>query len=179
METATDSLFSRAVSLLIIFLSMGLLSGCDGAASPSVPLQPGQGTALSGSPAPTGITEASPPGLGSIKISPIDGMKMVFVPAGPFPMGSTTGLTDEQPVHTVTLDSFWLDQTEITNAQYRLCVNAGGCRPPPRRIISIIRPMHSIPSSSYPGPRPRITADGRGDVCPPRRSGRRPQPGIR
>jgi formylglycine-generating enzyme required for sulfatase activity len=29
----------------------------------------------------------------------------------------------------VTLDGFWLDQTEVTNAQYSLCVEAGDCRP--------------------------------------------------
>jgi len=41
-----------------------------------------------------------------------------------------TGLTDEQPVHTVYLDAFWLDRTEVTNAMYRRCVEAGKCREP-------------------------------------------------
>ncbi|MBN2393260.1 MAG: SUMF1/EgtB/PvdO family nonheme iron enzyme, partial [Anaerolineae bacterium] len=73
---------------------------------------------------------------------PQDGMMMVYVPGGMFQMGSTDAEIDaafelcnqvsencqhlefenEQPVHTVTLDSFWLDQTEVTNEQYAKCV---------------------------------------------------------
>lgn len=36
----------------------------------------------------------------------------------------------ERPQHEVTLSSFWIDETEVTNAQYRLCVEAGVCTPP-------------------------------------------------
>ena len=45
-------------------------------------------------------------------------------------MGSLAGTSDEQPVHTVTLDGFWIDKTEITNAMYTLCVQAGACLRP-------------------------------------------------
>jgi formylglycine-generating enzyme required for sulfatase activity len=78
---------------------------------------------------------------------PTDGMVMVYVPAGEFLMGSTDAEIEEAlarcrqsyrycnldfygreaPQHSVTLDSFWLDQTEVTNAQYRRCVEAGAC----------------------------------------------------
>ena len=34
------------------------------------------------------------------------------------------------PRHTVFLDAFWIDRTEVTNAQYRACVEAGACREP-------------------------------------------------
>jgi formylglycine-generating enzyme required for sulfatase activity len=54
-------------------------------------------------------------------------MVMVYVPAGEFEMGSPEGYRDEQPVHTVALDSFWIDRTEVTNAQYALCVGDGVC----------------------------------------------------
>jgi formylglycine-generating enzyme required for sulfatase activity len=43
-------------------------------------------------------------------------------------MGQTWSLQDR--VHTVELDSFWIDQTEATNAHYRHCVEAGACRAP-------------------------------------------------
>jgi formylglycine-generating enzyme required for sulfatase activity len=76
---------------------------------------------------PTAIPTA---GLGSTTVSLSDGMSMVFVPSGAFEMGSKIGLADEQPVHAVTLDSFWIDRTEVTNAMYRLCVQAGACLPP-------------------------------------------------
>ena len=36
----------------------------------------------------------------------------------------------ESPQHTVFLDGFWIDQNEVSNAQYRLCVEAGKCKPP-------------------------------------------------
>ncbi|MBN1139455.1 MAG: SUMF1/EgtB/PvdO family nonheme iron enzyme [Anaerolineae bacterium] len=61
-----------------------------------------------------------------------DGMEMVFVPAGTFWMGSAAGdegaYDDEFPQHEVTLDAFWIDRTEVTNAQYRLCVQTGACQ---------------------------------------------------
>jgi len=45
---------------------------------------------------------------------------MVFIPAGTFAMGDSfgEGSSDERPVHTVTLDSFYMGKYEITNARY-------------------------------------------------------------
>lgn len=37
---------------------------------------------------------------------------------------------DEMPRHRVESGAFWIDQTEIRNAQYRLCVEAGACEEP-------------------------------------------------
>ena len=54
---------------------------------------------------------------------------MVYVPAGEFIMGSDEGDSGEQPVHTVYLNAFYIDKTEVTNAQYRACVEAGACTP--------------------------------------------------
>jgi len=55
---------------------------------------------------------------------------MVLIPAGPFTMGSDSGDSDEQPVHEVTLDPFYIDQYEVTNARYADCVAAGVCKLP-------------------------------------------------
>jgi formylglycine-generating enzyme required for sulfatase activity len=53
-------------------------------------------------------------------------MVMVYVPAGEFTMGSNE-YDNEKPVHPVTLDAFWIDRTEVTNAQYQKCVAASAC----------------------------------------------------
>ena len=77
-------------------------------------------------------------------------MVTVYVPAGEFEMGSTgeevdyalelcnelqvdcerMWFEDEQSAHTVAPGDFWIDQTEVTNVQYRRCVTAGVCNPP-------------------------------------------------
>ena len=68
----------------------------------------------------------------AIARNPIDGATYVFVPAGEFAMGTRSGegRFDEYPQHTVTLDAFWIMQTEVTNAMYSACVQAGACSAP-------------------------------------------------
>ena len=94
------------------------------------------------SPAQTGtLTPAftPTPQAGATLISPIDNAVMVFVPAGPFEMGSDNGnFGVVEKAHTVTLDDYWIDRTEVTNALYELCVQAGACVPP-RKIDSPTR----------------------------------------
>jgi len=64
---------------------------------------------------------------GSTQISPVDGMPLVYVPAGKFTMGSET-YADEKPQRTLSLEAYWIDQTEVTNAMYARCVAAGSCK---------------------------------------------------
>jgi formylglycine-generating enzyme required for sulfatase activity len=68
----------------------------------------------------------------TVKISATDGMTQLFVPAGTTKMGGLDILleNDEIPAHDVTLDAFWIDQVEVTNGMYGLCLKAGVCRPP-------------------------------------------------
>ncbi len=68
----------------------------------------------------------------NIKISATDGMTQLLVPAGTFFMGGMDVYreNDELPVHEVKLNAFWIDQVEVTNGMYNLCVQAGSCRPP-------------------------------------------------
>jgi len=68
--------------------------------------------------------------LGDTQVREADGMEMVYVPAGEFNMGAPGGGDCfRTPIHTVVLDGFWLDRTEVTNGQYELCVAAGACEP--------------------------------------------------
>jgi serine/threonine-protein kinase len=59
-------------------------------------------------------------------------MTQILIPAGTFTMGGMDVYreNDEQPPHEVKLASFWIDQVEVTNGMYELCVQAGACRPP-------------------------------------------------
>jgi formylglycine-generating enzyme len=49
---------------------------------------------------------------------------MVAVAGATFLMGTDDGEKDEGPRHTVSVQGFWLDRTEVTNAQYGLFLNA-------------------------------------------------------
>jgi len=51
---------------------------------------------------------------------------MVWVPGGEFTMGSEAppARPDEKPAHRVRIDGFWIDATEVTNAQFRAFVEA-------------------------------------------------------
>jgi len=97
------------------------------------------------------ISEDQEAVLGDTWQRPSDGMLMSYVPGGTFLMGSTQEDIEnalvqcnqaqaaycspqffgfESPQHEVTVDSFWIDQTEVTNDQFRLCVEAGNCVAP-------------------------------------------------
>jgi len=92
-------------------------------------------------PVPTRTPELT---IGSSTISPIDGMKLMYVPAGEFLMGSTDGVgdPDEHPQHSVYLDSFWIDTTEVTNSMYSKCVQVKACIEPSHKSASETRPSY-------------------------------------
>lgn len=56
----------------------------------------------------------------------VEGMEKI--PAGEFMMGTSgkEGRADEYPQHKVKLDAFWMDATEVTNAQFKKFVEATG-----------------------------------------------------
>lgn len=62
--------------------------------------------------------------------------EMVLVPAGTFQMGCAPEHNGGFPckgdnaLHTIYVDAFQIDRTEVTNAQYAACVAAGACTVP-------------------------------------------------
>jgi formylglycine-generating enzyme required for sulfatase activity len=116
-------------------------------------------------PAGTAIPTETGPQLGAVWRRPADRMDMVFVPSGEFVMGSdremakyakrlcdkssgelavatcqAAAFVDEQPAHEVRLDAFWIDRTEVSNAQYQSCVQAKICDEP------LLKSSYSRPS---------------------------------
>lgn len=94
---------------------------------------PGSSTAVSTSPSgtdagagtPASNTESTPAAAeGDRLTSPKDGMQMLYVPEGEFSMGTDNGEPEESPAHTVFLDAFWIDQTEVTNKMFANFLNA-------------------------------------------------------
>jgi len=76
---------------------------------------------------------------GFTRTSEIDGMTLVYISAGKFIMGPSStdrniDIADELPQHEIYLDTFWIDQTEVSNGQYELCVAAGVCTSPSNRF---------------------------------------------
>jgi formylglycine-generating enzyme required for sulfatase activity len=66
-----------------------------------------------------------------IKTAAQDEMQVVYIPEGEFLMGTDNpDYLTSAPAHKVYLDSYWIDKTEVTNAMYALCVQAGKCLDP-------------------------------------------------
>jgi formylglycine-generating enzyme required for sulfatase activity/tRNA A-37 threonylcarbamoyl transferase component Bud32 len=85
-------------------------------------------------------TPAPTLGIGSTFVRVQDGMEMVYIPAGEFEMGAIADLgyevcqsvrddcvwswfVDEEPVHSIYLDAYWIDRYEVTHAQYAAFLN--------------------------------------------------------
>ena len=107
------------------------------------------------------------PGIGSTWERPADKMVMVYMPEGNFSMGMDVNVTQgicqrffnfcsrryffsEEPVHTVFLDAYWIDQTEVTNGMYALCVQAGNCQPPHDLNYYDNSIVTRVPDANYP-----------------------------
>jgi formylglycine-generating enzyme required for sulfatase activity len=82
------------------------------------------------------LMESSRIAPGTIRVGRRDRKEMVWIPSGTYRMGASPddgqAGYDEHPPRTVKVEGFWLDRTEVTNDEYRLCVNAGVCSPPHR-----------------------------------------------
>ena len=60
---------------------------------------------------------------------------MVLIPSGSYWMGCNRAVddecaSDESPYHEVTLSGYYIDKTEVTQSEYKKCVDAGECDTP-------------------------------------------------
>ena len=70
---------------------------------------------------------------------------MLFIPAGTFKMGNKNGKADEQPVHEVKLDAFWMGKYEVTwdifePFLYRDYEKQASISPIPAEVDAVTRP---------------------------------------
>lgn len=88
-------------------------------------------TAIAPSPSPLPVP-TTPPTPTPAPIVADTGARMLYVSGGMFRMGDEEGERDERPSHIIILSPFFIDETEVTNGQYELCVAADVCRAPAR-----------------------------------------------
>jgi formylglycine-generating enzyme required for sulfatase activity len=97
-----------------------LAGGCPEPPTSTSTLTPTPSATPTSTPSPTWTPTVSFPITRTIVITGGVKVQMVYVPAGKFIMGSDEEDSDEdeQPVHTVYLDAFYIDRTEVTNEQF-------------------------------------------------------------
>jgi len=87
---------------------------------------------------------------------------MVWIPGGTFRMGSDKHYPEEAPAHRVTVSGFWMDQTPVTNRDFRKFVNATGYvtfaekRPDPKDYPGALPHMLKAGSLVFTPPKHRV-----------------------
>jgi sulfatase modifying factor 1 len=76
---------------------------------------------------------------------------MILVPGGKFLMGSDKFYPEEKPVHEVTVDSFYIDKYEVTNAEYRKFVKETGYITVAERPLKLEDYPNADPALLVPG----------------------------
>jgi len=136
-----DYWFLVGIGMIFLFIFFAVIIGIVN----NIPVSNTMTIRPTPAPSVTNIMTIPPTSTAVSQVSPKDGMVMVYVPTGEFQMGSTTDQENilspascshcsredflfEQPQHKVSLDAFWIDRTEVTNAMYAKCVAAGACK---------------------------------------------------
>jgi formylglycine-generating enzyme required for sulfatase activity/ankyrin repeat protein len=65
------------------------------------------------------VADQAEPRAGDVWREPATGMEFVWIPTGEFRMGSNEEMEDEQPVHRVHIDGFWMGKYEVTQGQWK------------------------------------------------------------
>ena len=126
----------------LVFVLLALLAGAPGCEAPSEPAEP--------EPAATNpaVSQLGPEG-------------MVWIPGGEFSMGNDSAMAraDERPAHRVRVDGFWMDATEVTNAEFGAFIKATGYTTQAERTPNLIALMAQVPPGT-PSPPPEMMVPG-------------------
>ena len=93
---------------------------------------------------------------------------MVWITGGDFIMGTdaSTGWPEESPAHQVRVSGFWIDETEVTNAQFRRFVDATGYITTAEKPPVLEELMKQLPPGTPP-PDPSVLVPGSLVFTPP------------
>ncbi|HEY1408952.1 MAG TPA: bifunctional serine/threonine-protein kinase/formylglycine-generating enzyme family protein [Promineifilum sp.] len=147
-------LLAAALSAIAFISLPGLQNGEDTAPPATSTLQSAVIAALtqlaptpSATPEPTLSPTPSPEPL----ITQTDS-RMIFVPGGIFDIGNDAAEEgNEKPARVVRIDSFYLDETEVTNAAYEACVAEEACPRPDRAGATYYNSYYGDPAfADYP-----------------------------
>jgi formylglycine-generating enzyme required for sulfatase activity len=132
VQTEMKSLMRFTRSLCMITVTVAALLSCKNKKDEEAKLQAQKDSALSchsNIPSRFSTTAATTGDSAAASGNTIASHKgMVFIPGGSTEMGAADqeGRRDEYPQHKVQLKGFWIDVTEVTNAQFRAFVTATG-----------------------------------------------------
>lgn len=93
---------------------------------------------------------------------------MKFIPGGEFIMGSEDDLAwpDEKPRHKVKVSPFWMDETEVTNAQFKEFTDATGYLTTAERAPDLREIMKQVPPGTPPPPKEMLVPGALAFVAP-------------
>jgi len=118
---------------------------------------------------PAAYAQPSPQTLSvSLKSHPAASPAMVWIPGGEFVMGTDDerSMRNERPAHRAHVDSFWMDATVVTNAQFRKFVEATGYLTTAERPVDWEELQHQLPADA-PKPAADMLSPGSLVYTPP------------
>ncbi len=85
---------------------------------------------------------------------------MIWIASGEFTMGtdSELGWPDEKPAHRVRVDGFWIDETEVTNAQFRAFIEATSYVTTAERVPTVAEILAQSPPGTPAPPKEKLVA---------------------
>ena len=83
---------------------------------------------------------------------------MVWIPGGEFLMGTNSdlGWPDEKPAHRVRVDSFWMDEAEVTNDQFHRFVEATSYVTTAEKAPTAEEILKQLPPGTPPPPKEKL-----------------------
>jgi formylglycine-generating enzyme required for sulfatase activity len=84
-------------------------------------------------------------------LAPPSTAAMRWIAGGTFRMGSENAYPEEGPAHTVTVSGFWIDECEVTNAEFAAFVRA-------TRYLTVAE--RALDPTAYPGAQPDLLQPG-------------------